>query len=127
MVMHPLSSHRNREAWLYLVCLIAFKSQDRLALRNHGPLFIKSVNNAQSRHIDSRLAGLVCGWTRQSLFNPARFQINTPISIRKLAKMRFNYSRRCVMLRAHVSNFRGINAELQIRHFPSAWTGGALL
>ena len=33
--------YRNREAWLYLACLIAFKSRDRLAPRNHGPLFIK--------------------------------------------------------------------------------------
>ena len=33
--------YRNREAWLYLVCLIAFKSGNRLAPRNHSPLFIK--------------------------------------------------------------------------------------
>lgn len=32
---------RNRGAWLYLVCLIAFKRGDRLVLENHGPLFIK--------------------------------------------------------------------------------------
>lgn len=33
--------YRNGGVWLYLVCLIASKRGDRLALKNYGPLFIK--------------------------------------------------------------------------------------
>lgn len=38
--MYPLSNTETG-VWLYLVCLIAFKSGDRFALKNSDPLFIK--------------------------------------------------------------------------------------
>ena len=62
----------------------------------------------------------------RAFFNPARFQINTPISIRKLAQDEISILREVCHAQRPPLQARGINAELQIRHFPSARTGGSI-
>lgn len=61
----------------------------------------------------------------RAFFNPARFQINTPISIRKLAQDEISILKEVCHAQRPPLQARGINAELRIRHFPSAWTGGS--
>lgn len=62
----------------------------------------------------------------RAFFNPARFQINTPISIRKLAQDEISILKEVCHAQRPRLQARSINAELQIRHFPAVWTGGSV-